>query len=212
MITFIIGKRTPVFEKTLTKVVGSADIERVNVTPENIYSVFDEIQTPSLFGGKKAFIVSGILELDETKELLFERGASLRDAPHDIVIIHETLLAADVKKAEKLGIVQKITDKEPKESAFNPFVLGNAFETGDKKQTWIAFSRVVENSSEIEPTHGLIWWKLKDMMVKRSVFAQNQMIKMARNLVAVYHDSRLGGLGMRERLEKFFLTMPDAKK
>jgi hypothetical protein len=36
---------------------------------------------------------------------------------------------------------------------------------------------------------------------------------MARALVAVYHEARLGsGLDMKERLEQFFLTMPDLKK
>jgi len=71
------------------------------------------------------------------------------------------------------------------------------------------FQEVAHHSDEMEPTHGMIWWKLKDMILKNK--KDESLKKMARELVSVYHESRLGGLGMSERLEKFFLTMPDKK-
>jgi hypothetical protein len=61
----------------------------------------------------------------------------------------------------------------------------------------------------MEKTHGMIWWKLKDMMTKKSSVPKEKLDAMARRLVSIYHESRLGGLGMKERLEEFFLTLDE---
>ena len=214
MIYFIIGKRNAEFQKTLHKVISSlgksVDVERYDATVAR--NIFEDVQTGSLFGEKKVFIVSNLFEDETLKNIFLEKLEELADAPNDMVVLLESLLAADVKKIEKFCEVHKIIEKEKKEAGFNPFVLANTFATGDKKKTWIVFQQVVAHSDEMEPTHGMIWWKLKDMMQKRSSFTPNQLQTMAKKLVAVYHESRLGGLNMGERLEEFFLTMPDTSK
>lgn len=215
MITFLVGKKTETFQKALDKVVsGAGEIERKNITGENINSVFDELQTHDLFGNKKTFIISGLSDSEEARKEFLDRGLELENAPNDIVVIMENLLVADVKKAEKFATVQKVEEKKSSEgkSGFDPFGLTTAFAAGDKKQAWIAFSQIVAHGDEMEPMHGLVWWKLKDMMTKRSIFSETQLQAMVRDLVSVYHESRLGGLGMRERLEKFFLTLPTIQK
>jgi len=215
MIHFIIGKRTPEFEKTLHKVLLSlgkdAESERFDASSSG-RNIFDEIQTLSLFGDKKVLIISNLFEDEDRKKAFINKLEELSQAPNDAMVLGESLLAADVKKIEKFAEIHKVLDKEKKEVAFNPFVLANTFATGDKKKTWITFQQVLANSDEMEPTHGMIWWKLKDMMQKNSVFSPKQMRDMAKTLVIAYHESRLGGLGMAERLEAFFLTMPDTGK
>lgn len=183
--------------------------ERVDVLEKNLSQLFDEIQTPSLFGDKKNFVLRNVFENDDIKKVLYENLASLENAPHDVAIIADKLLVADKKVLEKVATIHESVDKEKKAEAFNPFGLANAFATGDKKKTWIMFQEVLHHSDEMEPTHGMIWWKLKDMISKNK--KDESLKKMARELVSVYHESRLGGLGMRERLENFFLTMPDKK-
>ncbi len=215
MITFLIGKRTETFQKTLDKVIsGAGEVVRKNITNETINNIFDELQTHDLFGNKKIFFITGLGDNEDVRKEFLDRGDELVDAPNDAVIVMESLLAADVKKTEKFATVQKVEEKKSSEgkSGFDPFGLTAAFGSGDKKQAWIAFSQIVAHGDEMEPTHGLVWWKLKDMMTKRSVFTSEQLQTMAHDLVAAYHESRLGGLGMRERLEKFFLTLPTIQK
>lgn len=184
--------------------------ERVDVLEKDTAQLFDEIQTPSLFGDKKVFVLRNLFEKDEVKKVLYENLTSLEHAPHDIAIIADKLLVADKKVLEKVATIHESTEKEKKVDTFNPFGLANAFATGDKKKTWIMFQEVAAHNDEMEPIHGMIWWKLKSMITANKKVS-NEMKSLARELVKVYHESRLGGLEMRERLEKFFLTMPDKK-
>lgn len=183
--------------------------ERVDVLEKNIAQLFDELQTPSLFGDKKTFVLRNVFEDETIKQEIYNHLELVHNAPHDIVIVADKLLAADKKFLEKIGTIHESVIQEKKNESFNPFGLANAFATGDKKKTWIMFQEVLTTTDEMEPLHGMIWWKLKDMIQKNK--NDERLKKMARELVSVYHESRLGGLGMRERLEKFFLTMPDTK-
>ncbi len=185
-------------------------IEKIDVLEKNVSQLFDEIQTPSLFGDKKVFILRNVFENENIKKEIYDQLESVTNAPHDIVILADKLLVADKKVLEKVGTIHESpTSSADKKESFNPFGLANAFASGDKKKTWIMFQEVLHHSDEMEPTHGMIWWKLKDMISKNK--KDESLKNMARELVSVYHESRLGGLGMRERLEKFFLTMSDNK-
>ncbi|MDB4984486.1 MAG: hypothetical protein JWM20_665 [Patescibacteria group bacterium] len=214
MITIIVGKRTPAFEKKYQEIIAPfaelGNIERREARESA--AAFDEVQTPSLFGEKKLFILGGILDDEDAKELLIEKAESLSNAPHDILITVEKLLVGDARKLEPFAKIHTIAEKAAAKALFDPFSLVSAFAAGDKKKSWILLAQVAQ-SGEMEPTHGMIWWKLKDMMTKKnSSFNQEQLHEMARKLVSVYHESRKGGLEMRERLEEFFLTMPILKK
>lgn len=202
MITVIIG--------TPKKIIQGI---RVNVLQESLINVFDMIQTPNLFGETQTFILQNVFEDELIEKQIMDRLSDVIDAPHHIIILADKLLAPEKKKFEKLGIeIREEKKKEEKKEFFDPFVLANAFATGDKKNAWIAFHEVVSRDDEIEKTHGMIWWKLKDMMMKRSVFSPSQLDDMARDLVSIYHDSRLGSGNMKDKLEHFFLTLPDIKK
>ncbi len=210
MITILVGKRTPEFEKKRTSIL--APFQKTNSIEKRdareLVIAFDEIQTASLFGDKKLFILNGILDDEETQKIFLEKAEGLAHAPHDVLITTEKLLAAETKKLAPFAEIITVTEKVSKKQDFDPFALASAFASGDKKKTWIMFQQVAHASDEMEPTHGMIWWKLKDMMTKKnSPFNQNQLNDMARKLVSVYHESRLGGMSMRERLEEFFLTI-----
>lgn len=205
MITFIIGKRNRAYETALAQAVGNLVVEKITVSAETVNTFFDDAQTPSLFGEKKAFIISG-MDDEAVREAILDRGEALAHAPHDIIVTADTLLAAETKKAEKFGTIVKIVEKkEPARETFNPFMLANAFATGDKKKTWIAYQQVRAQSDEAEPLHGMIWWKLKDMLAKKQITPADAQ-QTARALVAAYHESRMGGLSLGERLELFFLN------
>ena len=216
MITVLVGKKTDAFDTTLKRVVLSmgkgSEIERVEISRTNAQDIIDQIQTGSPFGEKKVFIITGLFEYEDVKNNFLEQGSFLASAPNDVVVVLESILVADTKKFETFAEVQKVLEKIPKASSFDTFALANAFATGDRKKTWIVFQEVLAHSDEMESIHGMIWWKLKDMMQKRSVYDMATMQSLAKKLVAVYHESRSGGLGMAERLEEFFLTMPPVKK
>lgn len=184
--------------------------EFVILHQETLGGFFDSVASPSLFGDKKNFIIK--INDDDLKKTILDEVEILSQGAHDISIIVDKLLVPEIKKVEKFVTVIKNEAQEKKQNDTSAFNLANSFATGDKKKTWVTFHEVTYHDDEIEKTHGMIWWKLKDMMMKRSVFSSHQLRDMARSLVAMYHDARLGEEGIKNKLEHFFLTMPDIKK
>lgn len=200
MITIYIGKPNK-----------KAEAEPLDAELLGIAGVVETVQSYDLFGEKKTYRIEGLESEDLRKEFL-NSLESIENAPNDVVTILDKLLVADRRKAEAFATIQETKAKaEPKE-AFNAFALGNALATGDKKKIWTVFQELLVHEDEMEKTHGLVWWKLKDMMQKKGIFTDIQLKNMARDLVAAYHESRLGGIGMQERLELFFLTLPTQNK
>jgi hypothetical protein len=173
--------------------------------------IFEMIQSPDLFGEKKTYRITGVESSDELRQEFFKTFPEVDRIVHDVIVVFDKILALEKKKLDpRITITETKPVKAPAET-FNPFSLGNAFASGDKKKAWMVFQELISHDDEMEKTHGLVWWKLKDMVQKGSGFSKSQLESMARNLVGVYHESRLGGLGMKERLELFFLTLPEIK-
>lgn len=174
--------------------------------------IFEMIQSPDLFGETKTYRITGIETDDEIRQEFFKTFPEVDRIVHDVVVVFDKLLASEKKKIDPRIIITETKPVKVPAESFNPFSLGNAFASGDKKKTWMVFQELISHDDEMEKTHGLVWWKLKDMMQKKNGFSTTQLQSMARDLVAVYHESRLGGLDMKERLELFFLTLPEIKK
>lgn len=188
------------------------DAESLDAASLGVARIAEMIQSPDLFGEKKTYRITG-LEMDEdVKSEFFKLIPELGGTPNDVVVILEKLLAADRKKLEKHTTIIETKSEKKSAEPFNAFALGNAFASGDKKKTWMVFQELLAHDDEMEKTHGLVWWKLKDIMQKKSSFSELQLQTMARDLVAAYHESRLGGLDLEKRLELFFLTLPEIKK
>lgn len=201
MINFYIGKPNK-----------QINAESVDAAFIGLPAIFEMIQSPDLFGEKKTYRITGVETTDELRQEFFKTFPEVDRIVHDVIVVLDKLLAPEKKKLDpRIIITETKVVKAPAES-FNPFSLGNAFAAGDKKKTWMTFQELITHDDEMEKTHGLVWWKLKDMMQKKSSFTPAQLQSMARDLVAVYHESRLGGLGIKERLELFFLTLPEIKK
>lgn len=187
--------------------------EVITVTQEFFAHFCDAVSSPSLFGERKNFIVKNVFEDESLKNIIIDNRALLSQGAHDITIICDKLLAPDTKKLQEYATIISSEKKEKKETSHDSFSLANAFAAGDKKKTWVTFQETIWHDSEIEKIHGMLWWKLKDMIAKKPTPEHHALYqKMARDLVDAYHQSRLGGLGMTQRLEKFFLTLPDFKK
>lgn len=203
MITIIVGRP----EKSLQG-------QRIDSFQKTFTEILDMVTTPSLFGDVETYIIENIFEDESREENFYEFLEAFQSAVHNVIILTDKLLAPQKKRIGNRAIIQEGVKIKSNDSSkdFNPFALANALAIGDKKKSWVLFHQVIARDDEIEKTHGMIWWKIKDMMTKRSVFSQDQLIAMARDLVTIYHESRKGGIGISERLEQFFITLPDIKK
>ncbi len=175
--------------------------------------IFEILESPDLFGEVKHYKIIRADDTSELKEELIELLAIGHVYAHSAEIILEKVLVGEKKKIEPhVTISEEKPAKESKPGGVNPFALGEAIASGDKKKAWTLFHEITRYDDEIEKTHGLVWWKVKDMLTKRSAYPKEAVVDIARALVGVYHESRLGGVGMKERLEQFILTLPPVTK
>lgn len=178
-----------------------------------IPKIIETLESPDLFGETKHYKIIRADDSPELKDELIELLAVDHAYVHSAEIVLEKLLAGEKKKIEsRVTISETKSTKESKSAGVNPFALGEAIASGDKKKAWTLFHEITHYDDEIEKTHGLVWWKIKDMLTKRSVYSKEVVIDIARLLVGVYHESRLGGVGMKERLEQCILTLPPVAK
>jgi len=215
MINVFIGKKNSAWQKKYREVITSfgknVSVEKISLTQENFSHTLDQIVSTSLFGDTTVFVIEGWLEPDDLKKNFFETLSEIVESQNHIILVAEKLLAPDRKKIEPIATIYNFEEKIEKESTFNAFTLANTFATGDRKKTWITFQEVLHHDDEIEKIHGMIWWKIKDMMNKKNIHDSSTLKNFARTLVGIYHDARLGGRGITERLEEFFLTLPPVK-
>ena len=187
--------------------------ETIDASILGLPRIFEILESPDLFGEVKHYKIIRADDSAELKEELIELLTQSRAYAHSAEILLEKLLVGEKRKIESLvTITEDKPTKETKAPGVNPFALGEAIASGDKKKAWTLFHEITFFDDEIEKTHGLVWWKIKDMFTKRSIYPKETMIDIARSLVSVYHESRLGGVGMKERLEQFILTLPPVPK
>lgn len=190
---------------------GKERVEFLDAESISVSRIVETVQSLDLFGEKKTYRIRGG-DAEAVRDDLVRALSEMAEAPNDVVIVLDKLLAADRKKIEKYATIHESKAKPERKEEFNAFALANAFASGDRKKSWIVFQELLSHDDEMEKTHGMIWWKLKDMMTKRSPYSAGEMKDVARKLVAAYHESRLGGLSLEQRLEEFLLTLPETKK
>ncbi len=202
MITVYIGKPDTLPEYTA-----------LDVSILGIPQIMEMIHSVSLFGDTPTYRITGFDMSEDLRSDVLKALPEMAQASSNSFLVFEKLLVADRKKIEDVvTIVERKANPEKKSFDRNDsFALAHAFASGDKKKAWITFQETT-GDEEMEKVHGMVWWKLKDMLGKRGVFTPDQMKSLARRLVEVYHESRLGGLSMKDRLEEFFLTLPEVKK
>lgn len=203
MITLYIGKPDTLPES-----------ETLDASVLGIPGIFETLNSVSLFGDAPTYRIVGLDSSDDIRSEFLKAVPEMSGASSDAFAVLEKLLAPERKKVEEFA---KVLECKPKadRKPYDPgsaFVLANAFASGDRKKSWITFHQVTADDDEMEKTHGMVWWKLKDMMQKKGPFSDGQLKSMARSLVSVYHESRLGGLSMKERMEEFLLTVPEIRR
>ncbi len=202
----------------ITLYIGKPDTlpaaEILDAAALGVSQIMEIINSVSLFGDTPTYRITGVDSSLELRSLFLTMVPEISKASSNVVVVLEKLLAAERKKIEPFATIYETKTKVFKKTSdtTNAFVLADAFATGDKKKIWITFQEKTTYDDEIEKTHGMVWWKIKDMMMKKGIFSSEDIKNMARNLVGVYHESRLGGLSMKDRLEMFFLTLPEVKK
>ncbi|VAW32568.1 hypothetical protein MNBD_CPR01-363 [hydrothermal vent metagenome] len=116
------------------------------------------------------------------------------------------------------SIAKKITTKATKEYKFDRTTikqtrgfnsaLSNALGARDSKKLWIEIVRALRQGDAPEMVHGLLHWKVRDLMEKGSAtWTHKDARKMSLRLISILSDSRRKGENLSVALERFALSI-----
>jgi DNA polymerase III delta subunit len=208
MIYLLVGadiKKRNSFLKTL---VGKR--ESIRLTPSQTPNelLYEYAQSTSLFGESPFIVLDNILSQSDIN-LSDTDLKQLKDSPTFFIFLEDKLLAAQEKKYKKHATIERFdTDKDSKQAPkINTFDIANAFARRDKVGTWILYRNAVEQGIEPEPLSGMLFWKIKSLMLTGArLFTADELKKQSSDLVALYHRSHRGECDFVVGLEQFILS------
>lgn len=215
MIHVLVGKKSKELDKALQSLVSSypqRELVHIDAAHYEMSLWYEQIFQESLFQEPPLFLIRNLEESQEAYDFFFKQGPRIATSSAECIVMLPSLLAADKKNWEKFSTVTVIKDTDKKTPSYNSFALTNAFATGDRKKAWVTFQETLHHDDEMEKIHGLLWWKLKDMYLKKGPYSRDQLHTMAQKLVMIYAEARTAGLEIKEGLEKFFLELPPLQK
>ena len=187
--------------------------KEVEVFPVN-RNDFDQVQIESfysgssLFSAKSAVIFSGILEYEETREFILEKLEAMGKSGNIFVFLegklNKPILDAFRKARAELNVFELPKEKKEK---FDNFLVANAFANKDKLNTWIYFRQAVDVGVVMEELIGVLFWKIKDMLLKKnfSKFSEEQLKNYVSKISYLLPEARKKGLDAESAFEQFLL-------
>jgi len=196
------------YEKFLKKEAKGRDVffvSRNNWDPVQIESLYSG---SSLFSSSSVIVFQSILEHEEGREFILEKLSNLADSDSDFIFIEsklpKSILDAFKKAKGEVNIFELPKEKKEK---FDNFKVANAFGNKDKLNTWIYFRQAIEAGVALEELVGILFWKVKDMILKGSLsrFKEEELKTFAARLSYLLPQARKAGVDAESALEQFLL-------
>ncbi len=195
---------------SLQKKKPDASFIKVENNGQESLSLDEYIGGQGLFENKQLIFFDRVLENKKVAEDILDRLADMQKTENVFIFLEGALTKAILGRFEKRA--EKITEyakakSETKADKFDMFSLTNALGAGDKKQLWMLYLQAQETGSVPEQIHGLLFWKVKDMLVKRNTRAYDEpaLKTMSSELVSMYHDAHRGLCDFSIALEAWIL-------
>ena len=177
---------------------------------------FDPMQIESLYSGSSLFsalsatIFQNILEYEETRDFILAKLKLMADSANSFVFLESKLNKPILDDFKKAGAVINLFElpKEKKEK-YDNFLIANAFSQKDKLNMWIYFRQAMDKGVGMEEIIGVLFWKIKDMILKRnfSKFSETELKDSATRLSYLLPEARKDGLDAESGFEQFLLEV-----
>ncbi|MDE2399510.1 MAG: hypothetical protein KGL67_00635 [Patescibacteria group bacterium] len=202
-------KKLPAYEKFIKSIPAGTEkffINRNDLNPTQIESFYSG---RGLFFNKCAIVFSDILEREEGREFILKRLKFMSDSDNSFIFLERKLnkpvVDAFKKHKSELNIFELAKEKKEK---FNNFLLADAFEQKDKLNLWIYYRQAVDKGVGLEELVGVLFWKAKDMFLKRRFgkFKEEQVKSFAEKLPYLLSEARKAGRDAEIVFEQFLLS------
>ena len=175
---------------------------------------FNKNQIESLYSGSGLFfqdcvvVFQDVFEREETQEFILEKLDLIGKSGTTFVFLEGKLskLILDAFKGARAELNIFELPKERKEK-FNNFLLANAFGVKDKLNLWIYFRQAMDKGVGMEELTGVLFWKIKDMLVKKDFrkFSETELKNSASRLSYLLPEARKTGRDAEAVFEQFLL-------
>ena len=193
------------FMKTIPKAAEIFSIGKGDFNPLQIESFYSG---PGLFFKTCAVVFSGILESAEAREFILSKLERMGESENYFIFLEGKLPKAVLDAFKKARAELNVFEKEEKgEERFNSFLLANALGRGDKLNLWIYFRQAIEAGGSLEELAGVLFWKAKDMLLKRNFgkFSEAELKNFAGKLSYLLPEARREGRDAEAALEQYLL-------
>ncbi|MEJ0001737.1 MAG: hypothetical protein WDN09_00935 [bacterium] len=200
--------RHEAFERFLKSLPTGADVLSIGKND------FDEMQFESLASGaglfspKSVVVLSGTFENESAREFILKKLELAAGSANDFAFVEGKLLKPVLERFKDAGADIKIFDKPAdKKERFNSFQLASAFGLRDKLNLWIYFRMAMDQGVGMEELVGVLFWKAKDMLVKRSYgkFSEQELKHFAGRISYLLPEARRKALDDESAFEQFLL-------
>lgn len=201
------------FIKSLPAQTGISPLETFLISRNS----FDPVQIESFYSGSSLFsalsaiVFQNIFEHEETRDFLLDKLKKMGESNNSFIFLegklNKPILDAFKKvEPEKLHINIFELPKAKKEK-YDNFLVANAFANRDKLNTWICFRQAMDVGVGMEEIIGVIFWKIKDMLLKRnfSKFSEEQLNNFTSRISYLLPEARKRAEDAEAAFEQFLL-------
>lgn len=212
MIYILLGDNTKsksLYIKELVKGGESFSLSASDLNKELIMSYATNI---SLFGEYPYIIVENILK-DEDITFSENEFNLLKESKTTFILKEDKLSAVLQKKYKKYAEIKVFEEKKaPAVPKFNVFGITDAFASRNKVLAWTLYRKAIENGIEPEAISGVLFWKIKTMVLNGSrAFSKDELKNYSSQIVSLYHKAHRGEADFSIGLEQFILASLSSK-
>lgn len=162
-----------------------------------------------LFSNKYIVFLDRLSEKKDVKDEFLEKIKEISESENIFIVLEGKLDKVSTTKIEKKSekFVNFVLEEVVVKPVYNAFALADAFAKRDKKQVWILYRKSIDAGEAPEALHGMIFWKVKSMLLAGfgGGWKQDELLKVAEDLVVLYHDARRGKHELETGLEAYLL-------
>lgn len=203
------------YEKFIKSLPAQADISlseifyinRNDFNPTQIESFYSGA---SLFSALSAIIFQDIFGHEETRDFILEKLKLMGESANFFVFLenklNKSILDAFKKTRAELNVFELPKAKKEK---YDNFLVANAFARKDKLNMWICFREAMDRGVGMEEIIGVLFWKIKDMLVKKDFhkFSESELKNSASRLSYLLPKARQEGRDAQSVFEQFLLEI-----
>lgn len=197
-------KKNQALEGLLKKIKPAFSKDQLFSNVQNEDMLNEMISANSLFGDGEVYILDSVL--NEENNFIFKNIKRIQSSSNVFIFNEEYLTKSTLSKVEKFAERVFCFDEIKKTlERFNIFSLTNALGARDKKTLWVLLQIALREESP-EAIVGVLFWKIKDMLLKGSgKFTTEEVKTLSLKLATLLVDARRKNLDSEIELEKFIL-------